>query len=329
MNDVLNSETISNNDMPKCSVCGKSNTALMRAKPADYEYFTSQEREFEMFTCGDCHSTFIHPRPIREELLHFYPSNYYAYNPNISGLFDVLFSYACRQRAKSINRLCGDGKIKIFDIGTGDCRHFDRMSGHGDFEFAGVEINGEMVKIAQDRGYDITMTSFEEFDTSASQGMYDVVMMNHLIEHVIDPKLTMEKARVIMKEGGLLMGHLPALDSLDRMIFGRYWGGWHFPRHLQLFTKAGFRSFLESCGFRDVKVRSEMNPLVSMSVQNWLVGGVRWKPKMEWGRIPFQKLIYLATMPFGIVEFLFGRGACMSFTARKGTRQTRDDGSWQ
>lgn len=45
----------------------------------DYEYHTSEDR-FRMIECQVCSNIYPNPRPVKAELLHIYPSNYYAYN---------------------------------------------------------------------------------------------------------------------------------------------------------------------------------------------------------------------------------------------------------
>src|SRR5207237_6502388 len=128
--------------------------------------------------------------------------------------------------------------VRLFDIGAGDCRRFDATASVGPFSFHGVELNGRMAARACEAGYDVTHSAFEDYDSGERAGTMDVVIINHVIEHVLDPEDTLRKAYRLLSDGGILYGRTPKLDGVDRRLFGRYWGGYHFPRHVELFPRA-------------------------------------------------------------------------------------------
>ena len=79
---------------------------------------------------------------------------------------------------------------------------------------------------------------------------FDVVLMNQLIEHLWDPKLVMSKVFSSLKPGGLLSVETVNSLGYDRAWFGnRYWGGYYWPRHLQIFSHESLARFLQGIGF--------------------------------------------------------------------------------
>jgi SAM-dependent methyltransferase len=69
----------------------------------------------------------------------------------------------------------------------------------------------------------------ETMPLDGHESRYDIVSMNHVLEHVIDPGLVLERALRLLRPGGWLVGQLPARTSWEARLFGRYWGGYHFP----------------------------------------------------------------------------------------------------
>ncbi len=302
---------------PTCVICGARSTGPLSAQPVDYEYSVQPARSLTVYLCHGCGSRFVHPRPTVEEMLSFYPSNYHAYHEDHGSVAGVLVARRSKARAGGYRRLVGKDPIRLFDVGTGDCRHFQDLSRYGRFEFAGVELNPGMVEAARRRGYDVQQGTLEELDTCAYQGRFDLVTMYQLVEHVGDPRLLFDKALALLKPGGYVLGQLPCMDSLERRIFGRYWAGYHYPRHLQMFSKRGMRGLLEAAGFGEVSVSTALHLQAGLSLQNLLLGKMGYRPRMVYGKTPAYSLLLLAVTPFCAIEFLFRQGGMMNFRARR------------
>jgi SAM-dependent methyltransferase len=77
---------------------------------------------------------------------------------------------------------------------------------------------------------------------------YDVVSMNHYLEHTTDPFAELDAARTVLRPGGHLLIEVPDPESRLRLL-GRYWVQWLQPQHLHLFPCRNLRSALTSRGF--------------------------------------------------------------------------------
>jgi SAM-dependent methyltransferase len=304
-------------DSAKCPVCEGLDHYFVSKQPSDYEYFVEPERELQVFHCKQCDSEFVHPRPTVEELVSFYPLDYHTYNDDHGLIAGTLVAMRSGLRARLFNKLIETRPIHLFDVGAGDCRHFNDMSKHGDFQFAGVEIKPEMVAAASSRGYHVEPGTIEEMDTRPYEDSYDLVTMYQLVEHVLDPPLLFERARSILKPGGYVMGQLPTMDCIERKIFGRYWAGYHYPRHLQMLTRRGLDGLLKAAGFTCVSVKSALHIHAAQSMQNFLVGGLGYRPRIAHGKTPVYSSLLLMAAPFCLVEHLIGRGGMMNFMAQK------------
>lgn len=300
-----------------CPVCGSPFTWLRREILHDREYFVEPDVPMRVEKCSACASEFLFPRPSARDLISFYPAEYHAYNADHGVVAQALVSLRARTRARQYRRLLGDGRARIFDVGAGDCRHFDELRKFCDLECAGVELNSQIAAEARTRGYAIVDGTLEELDLEPLAGRFDIVSMNHVLEHVTDPSLALQRAFLLLRPGGYLIGQLPTLSSWEARLFGDRWGGYHYPRHLQMFSRRGLQGLLEDCGFIEVRTRSAPHIQTALSVQNALVGA-GWRPKMRFGKTPIYSALLLVVAPFEVVAYLADRGGIIDFVAKKG-----------
>jgi SAM-dependent methyltransferase len=285
--------------------------------PGDYEYRVEIADRFKLYECGSCDSAFIWPRPNDEELHAMYPDDYYAYAQEPGPVSSALYRWRCRREAKRFLGMTSRRPVKIFDVGAGDCRHFFSIAPLGSFRFYGVEMNGAMAQRARDAGFDVVHSTFEDFDPAPYAGQMDIVTMNHVVEHVIDPEETLLKARELLVDGGVFYGRTPKLDGIDRRLFGRYWGGYHFPRHLHIFSSESLRDLLLRCGFRKVEIREDLGRFQALSMQNAIAGGTRLPVVPRHGITSLMPALVVLTAPGSYLEYLLRRGDCMTFEAHK------------
>lgn len=299
-----------------CPICGSDRTRLYRTDVVDLEYFVTPTRDFAMQKCGDCGSEFLNPRPLESELPPFYPSDYHAYNENHSGVARLLVRYRSRSRARFYGRLIQSRPGCIFDVGTGDCRHFDELRRYLDLECAGIEIQPDVAAKGRSRGYDVLEGTLESADLSGHIGRYDIVSMNHILEHVVSPHTMLERANDLLRPGGHVIGQLPTVTSWENRLFGHNWGGYHYPRHLQIPSKSGLAGLLEDVGFTSVKIRSAPHIQTTISLQNTLVRR-GWHPPMRNGKTPAYGALLVAALPFETVAWLSDEGGIVNFQAQK------------
>jgi hypothetical protein len=301
-----------------CAICGAPDSAPSRFQPIDFEYWIVPDPPLLVRRCAVCGSEFVAPRPSIPQLISFYPLHYHAYNEDHGSVAGKLVGVRGRARRKQYRALLpGRSPIRLFDVGAGDCRQFDDLNSEGGFEFGGVEVKPEMVQAARARGYEVVEGTLEAMEMSGQNERWDIVTMYQVVEHVLAPQMMMDKAFAMLRPGGVVVGQLPCIDSLDHAVFGRHWAGYHFPRHLQMFTKGSLRVILERAGFVDIEVRSALHLQAALSLQNVIVDNFGGREKMRFGKTPYYTLLLLVMAPFCLLEALLGRGGMMNFMARK------------
>lgn len=300
-----------------CPVCRAVDSCDLPVQPEDYEYQVEIAADFGLRVCNACSSEFVWPRPSLDELRRMYPDNYYAYGKEMGRFWLPLYNWWCRADAKRLLSLSKKRPLRLFDIGAGDCRRFKAMGSAEEFQFSGVEMNQEMALAACEAGFDISPGTFEEFDSSGRVGTVDILTINHVIEHVIDPYETACKAYSLLAEDGVFYGRTPKVTSIGHRLFGRYWSGYHFPRHLHLFSKESLELLLRQCGFREIEIVEELNLFPALSLQNFLLGKLGLPLSLEGGHSRIWTLLVVLTAPLSFFDYFVRRSDCMIFIARK------------
>lgn len=82
------------------------------------------------------------------------------------------------------------------------------------------------------------------FSNELEKCAFDVVVMNHVIEHVFSPSALLASAHKMLREGGIIVVEVP-FELYTPLVFRRL-GDW---RHVAYFCRATLRQFLEKAGF--------------------------------------------------------------------------------
>lgn len=107
----------------------------------------------------------------------------------------------------------------------------------------GVEVNPHAAETARASG----LTIYPRVEALPTTPTYDVVLSNHVLEHVRDVSTTLERVRASMKPGGLLLLKLPMEDWRARDQ--RRWEKDDINHHLQTWTPRLIANVLFESGF--------------------------------------------------------------------------------
>lgn len=297
----------------RCPLCGSEKCRVFLKNGEDFEY--GIKGKFKLFRCASCGLISLFPIPTVEQLLVSYPDSYHSYNIPVSKITQLLAYVTLRQEAKKIKRLIGN-KGKILDVGCADGEHFDILKKFGNWQFVGIDFNDKIVKKGKIEGREIYTTTLEEFDYPKKN--FDLVIMDHLLEHVVDPVLTLRAAYSLLKSGGYLIGAAPNINSLDRILFQRFWGGFHLPRHVWHFTPTTLSKMFEKTGFNLRKLDYELHTgHWALSVQNFFQSRKLTTVKLKKGRTFYYPFLLFLFIPLNIIQKPLRCTGVMGFIAKK------------
>jgi SAM-dependent methyltransferase len=244
---------------PECPACGEANARTSLAFSATDRALHTTTKVFPLFRCGECGSYFQHPMPSSSEIASFYPDSYSSFDMPELAVTDAARAILGGQlTVRDISRLRGAGLdsrlAMLASAGPAD-RRFPRVldvgagSGHflagvqrvfsTDFMLA-VDVSERAVERCVARGIPARVGGVEV----VTERDFDLVIVNHTIEHVPNPRGLIAAVADRLRGGGYLLLSLPDVDSVYRRLLGHRWGGFEVPRHLVSFSRSGIERLL-------------------------------------------------------------------------------------
>lgn len=204
--------------------------------------------------CDSCRSLYQIPMPSLEKLASFYPVKYHAYSSD--GLLTrIRLDMRIRRVADKVQ---ADECFLDFGCGNGAFlyRAAEKLPGR---RFFGYEISDQREVTTSDDGA-VTIVKGDIQDLWDVLPLCRLITINHAIEHLPEPEVTVRSLYEKLIVGGILEGQTPVADSLERRVFGKRWSGYHAPRHTVVFSRRGLGSLLTRIGFADVEITGAFNP---------------------------------------------------------------------
>jgi SAM-dependent methyltransferase len=121
------------------------------------------------------------------------------------------------------------------------------------FDAVGIDVNAPAISAAQALG---VQASFVDFLDYADDTPVNVVCMWDTIEHLLEPRAYLAKARDVLVDDGLLFLTTADIGSLVARARGAQWRMIHPPSHLNYFSRATIARLLEDVGFSVLPIRS-------------------------------------------------------------------------
>jgi 2-polyprenyl-3-methyl-5-hydroxy-6-metoxy-1,4-benzoquinol methylase len=142
---------------------------------------------------------------------------------------------------------------KLLDVGCGSGQRLEQMQRLG-WTVSGLDFDEKAVAAAKQRGLDVSCGTIPGIwfppDT------FDVITMNHVIEHVPNPIELLEECKRILKPGGKVVLATPNSACWGHRVFKKNWRGLEPPRHLHVFSPISIEQTLRNAGFEKVEVRT-------------------------------------------------------------------------
>lgn len=241
-----------NMEFVNCALCGLNETKeLFEGK----DFMHGLSREFNLVQCENCGLVYVNPRPSQKQITGFYPEEYAAHQR-----YRIKKKHYPRLRkiAKKILRrgtkvkLKFQGEGKILDIGCGSGKFLCNLKEAG-WKCYGVEPSEVASKRARELG--LNVLTGDILSAAYSQDFFDVIVLNHTLEHLPNPNEVLREINRILKPDGLLRIYIPNIQSLAAKIFGRYWFNLDVPRHIYHYTPYTLKKILEKNGFKVRKIK--------------------------------------------------------------------------
>ena len=124
---------------------------------------------------------------------------------------------------------------RVLDFGCGDGKFLNRMKARG-WTTYGIEPST-----------DAAFRKHQRLTEVPQDRSFDFVVLNHVLEHLLDPLATLQRLAGSLRDGGLLFVSTPRLDTLPEHRDLKYCLSGH--RHVMSFSEVCLRGLLARAGF--------------------------------------------------------------------------------
>ncbi len=200
-------------------------------------------------------------------------------------------------RYKLIKRYIKKGRVLEIGSSTGIFLEIFKENG---FEVFGVEPSGSS-EIAKKKGIKVYKGYFEKLDIPKNS--FNLVILNHTLEHMEDPIFVLKKVNSLLKNNGLVFVDVPNAGGIPAKIFGDHWPYKLPNEHKWQFTKDSIFKVFKNTGFKILLWQSRSglfeysNPLLELKRKSFLYD--------------------LLTFPLSFVSTMLNMGDSMTIIAKK------------
>ncbi len=256
-------------EINKCRICGKNEFKYLFKKQ------NSSKKKINFFKCKNCEIIFPNPSPTNKELKkHYSKEKYYALKKIDKNSRKVKFRHLMYKTYFKKNKdfvkkilfipfkfLIRGTKIipknKLLDIGSGNGQFIYEMKMFG-VDVYGVEPNNFNEIGSKEEKLKIKKSDL--ISAKYPKEYFNLITMNHVLEHLNNPSETIKEIHRILKKEGLFIMGLPNSNSLAYNLFKKNWLGLSDEGHLINYSEKNLSKFLEDYGFKIKKVRYNSRP---------------------------------------------------------------------
>jgi ubiquinone/menaquinone biosynthesis C-methylase UbiE len=195
-----------------------------------------------------------------------YPPNYGTFSSKFRGGVNVLAiikNFVNIRRFKSAVGEPPQG-MRVLDIGCGNGELLRSLAAsRPDLELYGLDWHfpADTRRDLEAAGIHLIEGALETADLQSNY--FDCVLMYQLIEHLWEPEAGLRKIASALKPGGIVVVETPNTDGYDRPLFkSGTWGGYYFPRHLNLYNFKRLAELLQKSGFEISRQSNLSAPIV-------------------------------------------------------------------
>lgn len=244
-----------------CSICGNYEVISVLIDRNDHEYGVSNRLNY--FECRNDKCCHVQSSPVPNDavIASFYINytTHNVYHPRGLGRFVYLLSdFLSNLQLLFLRYGKYDRKLtRILDYGCGNGIHLRRLASHGYQELVGFDFDPKAIACTTEQGF----SCYSDWNKLLSEDKFDVIFLNHVIEHLSSPRSTLNDIFELLRSGGLLVIRTPNARSFLARICGANWRGWETPRHLNIFTHESLSHLFNSISECEVIQASTSNDM--------------------------------------------------------------------
>lgn len=213
--------------------------------------FSVSGEEFELILDTELNMLRTYPEP--NNLYSYYNSeDYISHTDSANNLVEKLYQhikkYNLKRKVNLINKYTDSDKT-LLDIGAGTGAFLKSAKQNG-WETYGIEPSENARALALKKGLELK----ENLDLLDKRS-FKVITLWHVLEHLPDLELQIDKITSLLHRDGTLMIAVPNFNSYDAEYYKEYWAAYDVPRHLSHFSQLSIRKLFAKSGMKLVKIK--------------------------------------------------------------------------
>ena len=233
-----------------CPVCGNKNYKILfepwvneKDPKVLYGAASGIQGTQTIVRCIECMMIYENPRYPSEIIIEGYKHSEEEdhdshYHMRVKSFYDSLYSMKALLPPRNMS-------TKILDIGTAGGAFLHAAEKFG-YDAYGMEPSDQLVSSGQKRGLKIQQGLIENNDFEEKS--FDIISLWDVIEHLTDPKDSLQHIKKLLKDEGILLINYPDIGSRFAKLFGKkFW--WILSVHLHHFDKTSIKRICDITGY--------------------------------------------------------------------------------
>jgi 2-polyprenyl-3-methyl-5-hydroxy-6-metoxy-1,4-benzoquinol methylase len=244
-----------------------------------YDRMYARADDYRYVRCRSCGLVALHPLPSAEAVAEFYPADYSPHRlrpkrdaDKVINRLAIRYFFGVDSRGHSrllrwvFRVLSGRimkgirepiGATRLLDVGCASGNLLARYRALG-WTVRGIETNSRACAVCRQRGLDVHQGTV--FDAPFAGAQFDLILLQHVIEHVLDPVGVLARVGELLAPGGTIVVTTPNIDGMGFARYGSCWYALDAPRHLMLFNPTTMRRLGERAGLTVRRVVTRSSP---------------------------------------------------------------------
>ncbi len=225
----------------QCFLCGSNNYRLIVTKS-----------KYGIVKCKNCDFVFTTPILSEQELETYYKK--FDYKDILSA--ERIIRLDAKKSLGKINKYIKT-KGDLLDVGCGRGYFLDEARKLG-WSSYGVDVSELVTEYARNKLH-LTIFHSDIFSFKSKQ-TFDLITLNQVIEHFVNPERLINKCSEFLTSGGLLYIATPNVESISAKVLKDNFDHYIPPEHVSYFSQHTLRKLLKKLGFNVLHIGSWSYP---------------------------------------------------------------------
>lgn len=194
--------------------------------------------------------------------------------------FSISSDYYSRDRKwPSLFPLIRGGKFLDIGCGKGVLGRF--LKDQFEAKVTGVELFEEYANESANYLDKVICGNFENINFISLEGTFDYVIFSDSLEHLYDPKLALNKAKLLINPSGSILISIPNIRNFRVLIPLLFLGRFEYQdeglldrTHLRFFTRSSIVKLLRECGLEVTSIQYDLPVASKTGILNLLTLGL-------------------------------------------------------